>query len=203
MNHLTNLYKHKCEQLQEQINNIKKMLSEAAVPTPTQPQTYTKTNNQMSNDSFVNSVPTNNISLKKTPGDIPTPTTEEEEFEDYVRWVERMLKQWEKENPYPVWEDNMTQAEFEALIQMWLNALWQYQIEIEHEYKWRIRDGFGNPRPFPRPDQTPPPIEPNETSPKPPIVLPYPAILTPWLQHDNGPQRGYWDDDWVQGREWA
>ena len=29
MNHLTNLYKHKCEQLQEQINNIKKMLSES------------------------------------------------------------------------------------------------------------------------------------------------------------------------------
>jgi hypothetical protein len=36
MNHLTNLYKHKCEQLQEQINNMKRMLSEAAVPTPTQ-----------------------------------------------------------------------------------------------------------------------------------------------------------------------
>lgn len=29
MDHLTNLYKHKCEQLQEQINNIKKMLSES------------------------------------------------------------------------------------------------------------------------------------------------------------------------------
>ena len=28
MNHLTNLYKHKCEQLQEQINNIKRMLNE-------------------------------------------------------------------------------------------------------------------------------------------------------------------------------
>jgi hypothetical protein len=29
MNHLTNLYKHKCEQLEEQIYNMKKMLSEA------------------------------------------------------------------------------------------------------------------------------------------------------------------------------
>jgi len=29
MNHLTNLYKHKCEQLQEQINNLKKMLNES------------------------------------------------------------------------------------------------------------------------------------------------------------------------------
>jgi hypothetical protein len=29
MDHLTNLYKHKCEQLQEQINNIKKMLNES------------------------------------------------------------------------------------------------------------------------------------------------------------------------------
>ena len=28
MNHLTNLYKHKCEQLQEQINNMKRMLNE-------------------------------------------------------------------------------------------------------------------------------------------------------------------------------
>jgi hypothetical protein len=33
MNHLTNLYKHKCEQLQEQINNLTKMLSESdAIP---------------------------------------------------------------------------------------------------------------------------------------------------------------------------
>jgi len=29
MNHLTNLYKHKCEQLQEQINNLKRMLNES------------------------------------------------------------------------------------------------------------------------------------------------------------------------------
>jgi len=34
MNHLTNLYKHKCEQLQEQINNLTKMLNEANAPTP-------------------------------------------------------------------------------------------------------------------------------------------------------------------------
>ena len=32
MNHLTNLYKHKCEQLQEQINNMKKMLNEMQLP---------------------------------------------------------------------------------------------------------------------------------------------------------------------------
>tara|TARA_R110000868_G_scaffold75368_1_gene217505 strand:- start:550 stop:933 length:384 start_codon:yes stop_codon:yes gene_type:complete len=29
MNHLTNLYKHKCEQLEEQIYNMKKILTEA------------------------------------------------------------------------------------------------------------------------------------------------------------------------------
>ena len=34
MNHLTNLYKHKCEQLQEQINNLKRMLNEAEDRTP-------------------------------------------------------------------------------------------------------------------------------------------------------------------------
>jgi hypothetical protein len=32
MNHLTNLYKHKCEQLQEHINNLKRMLNEADIP---------------------------------------------------------------------------------------------------------------------------------------------------------------------------
>ena len=32
MNHLTNHYKHKCEQLQEQINNIKRMLNEVNAP---------------------------------------------------------------------------------------------------------------------------------------------------------------------------
>jgi hypothetical protein len=36
MNHLTNLYKHKCEQLQEQINNMKRMLNEVNAPLPTQ-----------------------------------------------------------------------------------------------------------------------------------------------------------------------
>lgn len=34
MNHLTNIYKHKCEQLQEQLNNLTKILNEAAPPTP-------------------------------------------------------------------------------------------------------------------------------------------------------------------------
>jgi len=32
MNHLTNLYKHKCEQLQEQLYNLTKMLNEAIPP---------------------------------------------------------------------------------------------------------------------------------------------------------------------------
>ena len=32
MNHLTNHYKHKCEQLQEQINNMKRMLNEVNAP---------------------------------------------------------------------------------------------------------------------------------------------------------------------------
>jgi hypothetical protein len=36
MNHITNLYKHKCEQLQEQIYHLTKMLNEADAPGPTQ-----------------------------------------------------------------------------------------------------------------------------------------------------------------------
>jgi hypothetical protein len=32
MNHLTNLYKHKCEQLQEQLNHLTRQLNEAAPP---------------------------------------------------------------------------------------------------------------------------------------------------------------------------
>jgi hypothetical protein len=32
MNHLTNIYKHKCEQLQEQLNNLTRMLNEAPPP---------------------------------------------------------------------------------------------------------------------------------------------------------------------------
>jgi len=35
MNHLTNHYRHKCEQLQEQINNMKKMLNEVNSVLPT------------------------------------------------------------------------------------------------------------------------------------------------------------------------
>ncbi len=36
MNHLTNLYKHKCVQLQEKIYRLTKMLNEADAPGPTQ-----------------------------------------------------------------------------------------------------------------------------------------------------------------------
>ena len=36
MNHLTNLYKHKCEQLQEQIYCLTRMLNEVNAPLPTQ-----------------------------------------------------------------------------------------------------------------------------------------------------------------------
>jgi hypothetical protein len=36
MNHLTNLYKHKCIQLQEQIYRLTKILNEADAPGPTQ-----------------------------------------------------------------------------------------------------------------------------------------------------------------------
>ena len=34
MNHLTNVYKHKCEQLQEQLNHLTRMLNEAIPPIP-------------------------------------------------------------------------------------------------------------------------------------------------------------------------
>lgn len=36
MNHLTNLYKNKCQQLQEHIDNLTRMLNEADTPLPTQ-----------------------------------------------------------------------------------------------------------------------------------------------------------------------
>ena len=39
MNHLTNLYKHKCEQLQEQLNHLTRMLNEVTAPAPATPNT--------------------------------------------------------------------------------------------------------------------------------------------------------------------
>jgi hypothetical protein len=185
---------------QQSINKIifYKLFESDTLP-QVQPPIDTKTNNQMSNDSFITNVPTNKTSLKRIPSDIPKPSPEHEEWEEYVRWLEREMKEWEKANPYPVWEDNMTQAEWETLVQMWLIEQQRHQIEIENLYRWRIRDGLG----LPRPDRKPEAREPNETSPKPPVVLPYPGMISPWIQHNDGPQRGYWDDDWVRGREWA
>ena len=37
MNHLTNLYKHKCEQLQEQLNHLTRQLNEVTAPAPAAP----------------------------------------------------------------------------------------------------------------------------------------------------------------------
>ena len=54
MDHLTNLYKHKCEQLQEQINHLTKQLNEADV---TNGQSWSTGNND-GNDSNDSSIPT-------------------------------------------------------------------------------------------------------------------------------------------------
>jgi hypothetical protein len=172
-----------------------------------QPQIDTKTNTQMSNDSFITSVPTNNTSVKnnlKRASGNPPRAEGDDEMDDYYRWVDKQMDKWEKDNPRPEWVDGMSEEEWRALMMEWEWYYNEHRYGLQHWYAWNFPGTNGTfPGQIPQRNPLPQPREPNETSPKPPVVLPYPGIISPWLQHNDGPERGYWDDDWVQGREWA
>ena len=106
MNHLTNLYKHKCEQLQEQIYNLTRQLNEADAPGPTQ---FPSEPPLLPDDDF--QVPLQpNLNPNKNPfGPTPPPNepkpggykTSNEYRDAWFRWF-REWQRWNSGNPKPL-----------------------------------------------------------------------------------------------------
>ena len=135
------------------MKRFKEFLREEA-DTLSQPQIDTKTNNQISNDSFVTNVAPNKTSvknsLKRTPSDIRKPDEYDEIEKEYQEWFDGQMKAWEKANPYPVLEDWMSQQDYQQMCQIWENEYNEYASGRYNHYVW---DRFGGHIPLP-PDYT-------------------------------------------------
>jgi hypothetical protein len=114
MNHLTNLYKHKCEQLQEQINNIKKMLSEVNAPpdgglTPIQmPTEWDLVGPRSPNYGIPTGFPGSDQHGPPSPydfSDAPQPPTGNDPVE-WNNWLDRMWQWYINKYPYNMTSPN-------------------------------------------------------------------------------------------------
>jgi hypothetical protein len=131
-----------------------------------QPQIDTKTNTQMSNDSVVTSVPTNKPSVKnnlKRASDNPLRAWGDDEMDEYYRWLDQQMQEWERDNPRPEWVDGMSQEEWEALIMLWEWYYNEHRYGVEHTYAWNFpgtNDGLlgqiPQRNPLPKPKQKEP-----------------------------------------------
>ena len=92
MNHLTNLYKHKCEQLQEQINNMKRMLNEVEQPPPHIPPQVHHFGPTDSPDNIIqpgkDGILPNPLEKPRPPGN---PDYTEQELFDIIEWMLQQL----------------------------------------------------------------------------------------------------------------
>lgn len=86
--------------------------------------------------------------------DTPPHSPEHEEWEEYDRWLEKQLEEWERSNPPPVRTDDMSQEEWEALLEKWMFERYLY---TDSQEQWYLRNtGRENlPRPDPKPRPRP------------------------------------------------
>lgn len=137
------------------MKTFKEFLREEA-DTLSQPQIDTKTNNQMSNDSVVTSVPTNKTSVKNNlKSDTPPHSPEHKEYEEYIRWRDRQLKEWESDNPHPTQEPGMSDEEYQFLVDRWLEAYTEMLERLGQWYSWNTGLEGSEPGPDPKPRPRP------------------------------------------------
>ena len=122
-----------------------------------QSQIDTKTNNQISNDSFTTNVPTNKTSLKRIPSDIPTPSPDQVEYEEYLKWLTEQLYQWYLQNPKPIRDKGMSDVEYRFLMEVWERERALYIDYVQQWYIWNTGPGRYGPYPDPRPKPKPKP----------------------------------------------
>jgi hypothetical protein len=164
MNHLTNLYKHKCEQLQEQINNIKKMLNEVNAPDgglpPMQVPSYY---DQYGPRSIPPGEPGSQQHgpPKPRPNGPPPQPPPDATQEEWFQWLDRMWQWYIKNYPY-----STTNGNGDNIQQWW--RIWHDIQEIHpgqgHGWEWEDQERKkGSPpsnRPLFPPDRTKPHFDP-------------------------------------------
>ena len=86
--------------------------------------------------------------------DTPPRSPEHEEWEEYDRWLEKQLEEWERSNPPPVWTEDMTQEEWDILLEDWL---FERELYTDSQEQWYLKNtGRENlPRPDPKPKPRP------------------------------------------------
>ena len=108
----------------------------------------------------------NSLPLKS---DTPTPSPDQVEYEEYQRWLDQQMHEWEKLNPPPNIND-MTHDEWLRLMELWYFERELYMDEREQWYIHNTGDGVNPPLPDLRP--VPRPREPT-WSPRPEWAPPY------------------------------
>lgn len=87
--------------------------------------------------------------------DTPTPSPDQIEYEEYQRWLDTQMQEWEKANPAPVRTDDMSDEEWESLWQAWLFERAIYEDGREQWYMHNTgpyaRPPFPDPKPKPKP----------------------------------------------------
>jgi hypothetical protein len=102
--------------------------------------------------------------------DTPTPSPDQIEYEEYKRWLEQQMHEWQKANPPPIQTDGMTHDEWLRLTELWW---FEYELYADDREQWYILntgDGVNPPLPDTRPERRP--REPT-WSPKPEWAPPY------------------------------
>lgn len=86
------------------------------------------------------------------------------EYEEYQRWLDQQMYEWEKSNPPPIRTDDMSEEEWESLWQAWM---FEREIYQDGREQWYMHNTGPYARPpFPDPDPKPRPRAPT-WSPKP------------------------------------
>jgi hypothetical protein len=119
MNHLTNFYKNKCEQLQEQVINLQKLLNEVAAP-PTPPTPIDHTNDP--------TVIGDRWKPGATPLDFDTDPVHQELFDQFFN------KEWQqalKERILRLLRTKYAPNEPPAeAVEQWYSKIWQRILEL-------------------------------------------------------------------------
>tara|TARA_R110000868_G_scaffold222241_1_gene474124 strand:- start:1127 stop:1930 length:804 start_codon:yes stop_codon:yes gene_type:complete len=96
----------------------------------------------------------------KSSTDNPQRAWGDDDMDEYYRWVDQQMQEWELGNPRPEWVDGMSQEEWEAMMREWETRQFEHRHGIEHWYAWNIPGTNGhtigsipqrNPLPMPKP----------------------------------------------------
>ena len=140
-------------------NNVNKLTNPKTPATKT-PVTWQTMNQAVSNQQAEE---LNKLLVKhnlKSSTDNPPRAWGDDEMDDYYRWLDQQMQEWELANPKPEWVDGMSWEEWQAMMREWETREFEHRYGLEHWHSWNIPgpldDPIGtipqrNPLPMPKP----------------------------------------------------